>query len=1756
MKDLAKRGLVGLLTVSMCLSNVQGIAFADNRVEVGGVEVDGKKVTLNLNGGSLMEAARAALADANVYDDTYIAVSKDAKTQAAYRALTDGSNPLYELALFSDGELQALEDAGVEIVALIQMDQKQAEAAGNLAPATASEIERSSTKVEFFDPSKDEGKEILLYQPDSIFAGFYDQFSNQLMNASEKEIVSADPSTYELSGDEKVTFLFINHADAGRTFNLELNGESLEKGIKVAKAESVIKGVMSTLDVSGIDETLETPAPETSGATETGTAATEPSSEAAAQPSTETAIEPSTEASGSTGESIVILPETGATSESAEIETSAAAETGAAAQPTDAAANAETGLPAEGQTSIENTEQPAAEKTAAAAENTGIVETAKDVIETIAENVNATMMKIERRLGVIRAEAAENDDEAVVETQKADEAPKAEETPKTEGTPSSGTENEAPKPEETPAAGTENEAPNPEETPSAGTENEAPKPEETPAAGTGIEAPKTEEATAAAAVETTATVKTDMDITLENDRKALLKETRAANLVDSSVASARVLQYTLDDLSKSFWSAEITDRYEVNVFAEDTAFTENVKLELKELAKPEEAAAGEDTLNEKQVEALKAEGSYKNSRSLDIRFVNASGADVEPASAVKVRIKVYKNALPEDADISTMAIKHLAEKEEGIRVDTVAEYQDDAAKTLGSIQPMDAEGKATTLSEDENAEAETASTGSLPEDVDSVESTFKVESFSTFTITWCVNTAAGVIVHYVDENGKPVLDIPKSEMTFREDLIGKTTDINEYQGGVSGYEFVNAKLFPAGSEFDANGGTLVSAVKSDAEDEKNVVFYDSDAEEIKKETSTANSSGRRMARAVSTKETNKQELYLVYRPQVVPVGGEEKPLQLTDPDTRKFLTDNEDGTYDLTLSVTGKSVASSGKTKANVVIVFDSSGSMEDYEQILAETTDNYGPQYGVVNGKYIKLRKDYYDDTWYYRNGKNNIKYNGTRYKYVWSTRLDVAKQAVNSLAKTLLANNTKENDDAIEIALIDFATIVKSTDKYTTYDNFKDKVDSIEAGGGTNWEAALMAANEYDFQDSDPVYVIFVSDGNPTYRNSKNGHNDGYNWLYDVYGLGDSDPNGYNLDAAKTEANSIVKNNKHLYRVGAFGNATNMQNLNSDGKYYDATDQVALNNAFTDIIRDIQKDLKYIAVSITDGITGLTSTAAIKGKADAFTYDVSGTGLSETDRQAALAAVRGKAYYDETKKSVVWNLGENYKLIPGATYSVSFTVWPTQEAYDVIADLNNGKTTWEDVQKKYPDQFIRSGEGSDYTYSLITNTEAKVKYQTVETVNGVDQTPSAEETSDIPNSNPSMPLANTKITIRKVWLDSSDVRQRPAEITLNVLEDNKEYKQIRLTKPEGNPNANEWTADFYVAPGLKVDGKTLEAGHSYTLTEPSATDGHYEFEAETITPMLVNSAETITYGGDDDKELKIINKRRGDIEVSKKVENVEGTDISAENTTEFTFKVTKLQHSGNAITVNAQKYDVSVDAKGNEKVTPNGNVFTLTEGGSFTMTACQKVKLLNVPIGTEYEITEAEISGYELDLDVTKTKNTSGTTEANKNCSVVFTNKFKPVNITFRKASTENPDAYLSGVKLKITKTVGEKQVAVVVDGTTNSDGIFEITNKDTGVTLPLEDGTYTVYEVEAPAGYLLLANPFTFTISKNGQVGFNPVENVTFASESKTFTVLNTPGIALPETGGMGTLMTTMSGMALMLIALGYLILVKRREEGGLN
>jgi Mg-chelatase subunit ChlD len=59
---------------------------------------------------------------------------------------------------------------------------------------------------------------------------------------------------------------------------------------------------------------------------------------------------------------------------------------------------------------------------------------------------------------------------------------------------------------------------------------------------------------------------------------------------------------------------------------------------------------------------------------------------------------------------------------------------------------------------------------------------------------------------------------------------------------------------------------------------------------------------------------------------------------------------------------------------------------------------------------------------------------------------------------------------------------------EKTTSYADFSRSVNNIRAEGGTNWEDALQTASTVTFDgDGDATYVIFVSDGNPTFRNTK---------------------------------------------------------------------------------------------------------------------------------------------------------------------------------------------------------------------------------------------------------------------------------------------------------------------------------------------------------------------------------------------------------------------------------------------------------------------------------------------------------------------------------------------------------------------------------------------------------------------------------------------------------------------------------------------
>ena len=100
-----------------------------------------------------------------------------------------------------------------------------------------------------------------------------------------------------------------------------------------------------------------------------------------------------------------------------------------------------------------------------------------------------------------------------------------------------------------------------------------------------------------------------------------------------------------------------------------------------------------------------------------------------------------------------------------------------------------------------------------------------------------------------------------------------------------------------------------------------------------------------------------------------------------------------------------------------------------------------------------------------------------------------------------------------------------------------------------------------------------------------------------------------------------------------------------------------------------------------------------------------------------------------------------------------------------------------------------------------------------------------------------------------------------------------------------------------------------------------------------------------------------------------------------------------------------------------------------------------------------------------------------------------------------------------------------------------------IGTITSDDTGYASikDLKAGTYYLVETQAPSGYNLLANPVTVTFDKDQ----------TDAQGYFDTLVANNSGFNLPQTGGIGTLIFTVSGIVLMAGAVILLVVLKKKK-----
>ncbi|MDD6282080.1 MAG: VWA domain-containing protein, partial [Oribacterium sp.] len=935
------------------------------------------------------------------------------------------------------------------------------------------------------------------------------------------------------------------------------------------------------------------------------------------------------------------------------------------------------------------------------------------------------------------------------------------------------------------------------------------------------------------------------------------------------------------------------------------------------------------------------------------------------------------------------------------------------------------------------------------------------------------------------------------------------------------------------------------------------------------------------------------------------------PADPTKPTTVKTVTPEENGLYKIRLDLTGHVNTTTEVSKANVIIVFDRSGSMKEYA----------GSQ-----------------------------------------TRLAAAKKATNDVAESLLKLNTSEHPDLVELALISFSTTARvDIEKTTSYDNFSKKVNTLKADGGTNWEDALQSVSNVTFDyDGDATYVIFVSDGNPTFRNTKGDY--GY-WTKDFWGwpiwIDDIDSNPYYpnvygtgndkdtktvqrcYEHARDDAKALVESNRHFYTIGVFGDVNRMQSLTNyaysgsdsdtsagNGYYFAAANADALSQALSKIAQAITNSLGFSKVSVQDGVTQHSSISANvpEGAISDFTYYKNDT-IWDKAPQATFA-----------NNTVNWDLSSIGVMEDGVKYSVEFHVWPKQEAYDLVADLKNGTKTYDALSDPQKQEIQQLEDGS---YGLKTNTGLTTKY----TYNGAEQedTPAYDEEV--------MPIHSYLLTLSKRWFNTLDADKRPAEtVQLQILKDGREYLITPdlnpVKEPDGSWSSNAYS--FYIAPGfmiIKDDGSqiVLEPGHDYSVQEPANAGYHWELTADTYHPMVINGAlqllklktaadgETGSSGSAGEtvytikgKQYVLVpeaeaggliaeNHRRSNLNIVKRVITaVDNTDAAGttgaateDNTDIAETPGTATQDISDSAELNGQKfsYSITVQDAGNQDVwfsvedladrnklvkdlttnataeVKDGNptgYYHIASGKELTveLEADWNLRFTNLLSGSNYSITETgmgesfhlkSITGPEGAAPALETRTISGTIgQANTSYQVIYTNQLDTAEIFLRKVGTNaegGERVALDGAVFKLEKLIkanasGEESTyeavgeAFIINSKTETDG-YRISG--------LQPGTYRITEITAPAGYLLLRDPIVFTVHPGTEnlirmdetAGTGASHAEISGDKNNTLTILNTPGRVLPGTGGYGTLLYNLGGLLLMIAALIFGIDSKRRS-----
>ncbi|WP_195548817.1 SpaA isopeptide-forming pilin-related protein [Coprococcus comes] len=515
----------------------------------------------------------------------------------------------------------------------------------------------------------------------------------------------------------------------------------------------------------------------------------------------------------------------------------------------------------------------------------------------------------------------------------------------------------------------------------------------------------------------------------------------------------------------------------------------------------------------------------------------------------------------------------------------------------------------------------------------------------------------------------------------------------------------------------------------------------------------------------------------------------------------KYIAKNDDGTYNLTLNVSGAVGSESYANKLDVLFVMDTSNSM---------------------------MRE---------MNSKNDL----NDYTTNENSRFFNQQKAVEAAVAKL---KSKKNVDA-QFAVVSFDTQAgietewtKDSIKYPTgvgkYPGYSKQA------GGTNYEAGLIKAKQLlDSGRTDATkIVVFLSDGDPTFYYKKDSQGN-------ITGIGGKG-NSYNDTAmvnAQTQLSKMSMNYFYTVGVGPEDSYNHLSSLISNAPSgtvtgsYNGTDSSNLKNAFDSIIRDAT-ELLCTEVTVTDTLTDEVELAdqelqvVVKDETGKVINKLKNASGNEVDVSDIITTQTQKD--SDGKTQIIMRFKSDYKLESGYTYYVTAKIQPTTKAYlkyqnESYTDTGDENTDEYLEKDKKPGKDTKNEGTSSKQKGFYSNVSANVTYKY------------NNETYEKPYAKPVIQVNASTVshTVVKQWETDSDKVAVDVDLKAYVTkaadseinDDNPKYltsedvKTLPTSMQVNLSETNNWTHTWKNLPTKyfykTADGSIKETDIHYTVEE-----------------------------------------------------------------------------------------------------------------------------------------------------------------------------------------------------------------------------------------------------------------------------------------------------------------------------------------------